>query len=328
MRHWLNNKNLKGAGMQPNYRTLAAATLAFVLLTEITWAQGRRMEGELEITALRGNLTLLAMEPAGNVIASIGPDGVLLIDDQFAPMTPRISKAVDDLGGGELVYLFNTHWHGDHTGGNANLAELGMTIVAHDNVRKRLTEEQFHLLFKARSAPRPPEALPVITFNDRMTFYFNDDIVDVVHVPLAHTDGDALFYFRNADVLHTGDAFINRGYPLIDVASGGSIKGQIEATQKMIDLAGPDTIVVSGHGPLADREQLIAVRDMLITARENVVELIGQGLTLKEIKAAEPLKELDPEWGTGFLKGRAFVTIIYQAETGDWEKPANMPLAE
>ena len=146
--------------------------------------------------------------------------------------------------------------------------------------------------------------------------------------PDAHTDGDAIFYFRNADVMHTGDAFINRGYPLIDVASGGTIKGQIEATQRMIDLAGPDTLVVSGHGPLADRDRLIAVRDMLIEARALVVELIEQGLTRKEIKNAEPLKTLDPEWGTGFIKGRAFAQIIYQSETGDWVKPRNMPLAE
>jgi len=309
-------------------RNLLLATLLLALVWATATAQTRLMEGELEIVPLRDNLSMLVMEPAGNMLVSTGADGVMLIDDQFAPMTQRIRTAVDELGGTDLVYLFNTHWHGDHTGGNGNFGELGVTIVAHDNVRKRLTEEQFHLMFKARSAPRPPEALPVITFNDRMTFYFNGDIVDVVHVPVAHTDGDAIYYFRNADVMHTGDAFINRGYPLIDIASGGSIKGQIEATQKMIDLAGPDTLVVSGHGPLADRERLIAVRDMLTTARENVVALIGQGKTLREIKDARPLDELDAEWGTGFLKARAFVTIVYQSETGDWEKPANMPLVE
>ncbi|MGI9289823.1 MAG: MBL fold metallo-hydrolase, partial [Gammaproteobacteria bacterium] len=280
------------------------------------------------VVSLADNLHMLEMGSAGNVLALTGPEGVLLIDDQFAPMVPRIRAALNDLGATELVYLFNTHWHGDHTGGNQGFGELGMTIVAHDNVRKRLSEEQFHLLFKARSAPRPPEALPVITFNDRMTFYFNNEIIDVVHVPDAHTDGDAIYYFRNADVMHTGDAFINRGFPLIDVASGGTVKGQIEATQTMIDLAGPDTVIVSGHGPLADRDRLIVVRDMLITARANVVALIEEGKTLREIKDAEPLQELDPQWSLGFLKARAFVTIIYQAETGDWEKPANMPLVE
>lgn len=292
------------------------------------WAQGRRLEGPLETVPVRDNLSMLVMEPAGNVLVSVGDDGVALIDDQFAPMTPRIIAAVGELSDQPIRYLFNTHWHGDHTGGNGNFGKDGVVIVAHDNVRERLTTEQFHLVFKARSAPRSPEHLPVITFSDTLTFYFNGDVIDVVHVPLAHTDGDAIFYFRNADVMHTGDAFINRGYPLIDVASGGSIEGQIEATQRMIDMAGPDTIVVSGHGPLSDRARLIATRDMLIEARARVVELIDAGLNLKEIKAAEPLKALDPEWGTGFVKGKAFATIIYWSETGDWEKPQNMPLAE
>ena len=286
------------------------------------------MEGPIETVPLRDNLSMLVMAPAGNILVSTGDDGVAIIDDQFAPQTPRILNAVAELSDDPIRYVFNTHWHGDHTGANGKLADAGAVIVAHDNVRKRLTEEQFHLMFRARSAPRSSEHLPVITFNDRMTFYLNGDVIDVVHVPVAHTDGDAIFYFRNADVMHTGDAFINRGYPLIDVASGGTIKGQIAATQAMIDLAGPDTLVVSGHGPVSDREKLIAARDMLITARERVAALIEQGKTLKEIKNAEPLADLDPQWATGFLRGRAFTTIVYQSETGDWEKPKNMPLAE
>lgn len=320
---------MKWMGMSMNLRVsgLVLVSVLQAALADGAFAQ-RRMEGPLETAPLRANLSLLVMEPAGNVLVSVGDDGIALIDDQFAPMTPRILEAVGELSDRPVRYLFNTHWHGDHTGGNGNLAEVGAVIVAHDNVRQRLTTEQFHLLFKARSAPRPPEHLPVITFSDTMTFYFNGDVIDVVHVPVAHTDGDAIFYFRNADVMHTGDAFINRGYPLIDVASGGSIKGQIEATQRMIDMVGPDTIVVSGHGPLADRDRLIATRDMLVEARARVVELIEQGLSLSEIKAARPLQALDAEWGTGFLKGRAFTQIIYQAETGDWVKPENMPLAE
>jgi glyoxylase-like metal-dependent hydrolase (beta-lactamase superfamily II) len=161
-----------------------------------------------------------------------------------------------------------------------------------------------------------------------MRFYFNDDVIDVVHMPNAHTDGDSVFYFRNADVIHAGDVFINRGYPLIDIASGGGIKGQIAATNRILEMMGPETIVIPGHGPLADKERVIAVRDMLVTAWMNVANLIIQGKTLDEIIAAEPLAELDAEWGNGFLRAKYFVEIIYQSETGDWSKPINMPVAE
>lgn len=297
-------------------------TLPLAASVDDAEAQGRRLEGPLEVVPLRDNLSMLVMEPAGNVLVSVGDDGVALIDDQFAPMTPRIKAAVAELSDQPIRYLFNTHWHGDHTGGNGNFGRDGVVIVAHDNVRERLTTEQFHLVFKARSAPRTPEHLPVITFNDTMTFYFNGDVIDVVHVPVAHTDGDAIFYFRNADVMHTGDAFINRGYPLIDIASGGTIKGQIEATNRMLELIGDNTIIIPGHGPLADKRRMTEIRDMLVTARQKVVELIDQGLDARAIKAADPLAELNPVWEEGFVKSRAFVNIIYQSETGDWSVPA------
>jgi cyclase len=291
-------------------------------------AQARKMEGKLKVTPVRANIHLLEMGSAGNVAVSVGEDGVAIIDDQFAPMTARINTAVASLSDQPLRYVFNTHWHGDHTGGNRNLGSQGAVIVAHDNVRSRMNAEQFHLFFKARSAASPAEALPVITFNDTMTFYFNGDVIDVMHLPNAHTDGDSIFRFRNADVIHAGDVFINRGYPLIDIASGGSVKGQIQATNRLLEVMGPDTIVIPGHGPLADKERVTAVRNMLVTAWMNVAEYIIQGMTLEEIIAAEPLAELDAEWGKGFVRSKAFVEIIYQSETGDWEKPLKMPLAE
>jgi len=297
-------------------------------MCSVVWGQARRLKGAIDTVPLRANLSVLVMEPAGNVLVSTGVDGAILIDDQFEPQTPGILAAVAALSDQPVRYVLNTHWHGDHTGGNGNMASAGAVIIAHDNVRRRLSAEQFHMVFRARSAPRSPEHLPVITFNDRMTLYFNGDVIDVLHVPHAHTDGDSLFYFRHADVLHTGDAFINRGYPLIDIASGGSIAGQIDATQKMIDMVGPDTIVVSGHGPLADRDRLIEVRNMLVQARASVVALIEQGMTLRQIKDAQPLKALDSKWGSGFVKSRLFTEIIYQSETGIWQKPANMPLVE
>jgi glyoxylase-like metal-dependent hydrolase (beta-lactamase superfamily II) len=300
---------------------IALIVATFALVTQPASAQGRRFEGDLEVTHLRGSVHLMVMEPAGNLGVSAGEDGAFIIDDQFAPMTGRIVAAVGELTDRPIKYVLNTHWHGDHTGSNENLGGMGHVIVAHDNVRKRMSSEQYHLVFKAGTPPHPDAALPVITFSESMTFHFNDDIIHVIHVPDAHTDGDAIYYFEKADVMHTGDAFINRGYPLIDIASGGTIKGQIEAANTMLDWVGPDTIIIPGHGPLADRARMIEIRDMLVAARAAVVRLLDRGMSLDEILAANPLAEMDAKWAEGIVKGRLFTRIIYQSETGDWEVP-------
>ncbi len=285
-------------------------------------AQGRRMDGDLEVAQVRDNIFLLRMEPAGNVALSIGVDGALIVDDQFAPMADKILAAIDELTDTPLRYVLNTHWHGDHTGSNARLGAAGHTIVAHDNVRQRLNSVQYHLLFRTGTRPRPPEALPVITYSDRMSFHLNGERIDLIHLPPAHTDGDTAVYFRGANVLHTGDAFLHTGFPLIDVASGGTIQGLIEATNVLLDLADYETIIIPGHGPITNRARMLEVRDKLVVAREKVAALIAEGLDLKAIRAADPLVGLDPLWEQGFIKSRAFVNIIYQSETGDFEVPA------
>ena len=300
---------------------LGLGVLLQVLSLPPVSAQGRRFEGPLETVPLRGSVYMMVMEPAGNIGVSAGAGGAFVIDDQFAPMTERIIAAVAELTDQPIAFVANTHWHGDHSGSNENFGRVGYTIVAHENVRARLNSIQYHLFFKTGTRPRPPDALPVITYDDRMTFHLNDEVIEVIHVPVAHTDGDSAFYFREANVLHTGDAFINRGYPLIDIASGGSVKGLIEAANQMLEIVDDETIIIPGHGPLADRARMIEIRDMLADARERVVALIDQGMGLNDIKAAKPLATLDPEWGQALIKGRAFVTIIYQSETGDWEIP-------
>jgi cyclase len=310
------------------FRVILAFVSVQLMFAMGVHAQDRKLEGGIETLQVRDNIHMFVMGSAGNVAVSVGEDGVALVDDQFAPMSKRINAAVAELTDKPVRYIFNSHWHGDHTGGNRNFGKQGPVIVAHDNVRKRMNAEQFHLFFKARSAASPPEALPVITFNDTMSFYFNGDVIDVVHMPDAHTDGDAVFYFRHANVIHAGDVFINRGYPLIDIASGGSIKGQITATNRILKMMGPDTILIPGHGPLANKERVMVVRDMLIKAWKSVAELIAQGKTLDEIIAAKPLAEMDAQWGQGFVRAKTFIQIIYQSETGDWEKPENMPLVE
>lgn len=300
---------------------LAFIVMSLTLVVQPASAQGRRMEGDLEVTHVRGSVHMMVMEPAGNLGVSAGADGAFIIDDQFAPMAGRIVSAVGELTEQPIKYILNTHWHGDHTGSNENFGNMGHIIVAHDNVRVRMSSDQYHLVFRAGTPPHPEAALPVITFSESMTFHFNDDVIRVLHVPSAHTDGDAIYYFEKADVMHTGDAFINRGFPLIDIASGGSIKGQIEATNKMLELVGSDTIIIPGHGPLADRARMIEIRDMLVDARGAVVRLLEQGMSLEQILAEKPLAELESEWGQGIVKGRLFVRIIYQSETGDWQIP-------
>lgn len=271
-------------------------------------------DGELTVTALRGGVYVMAMGGAGNVGASIGPDGAFIIDDQFAPMAPKLKAAVAKLTDKPLRYVLNSHWHGDHTGGNAALGADGHVIVAHDNVRTRM-EKPFFSQFSQKTTPAsPPEALPVITFSENLTLHFNGDTVRVIHVPHAHTDGDAVFLFEKADILHAGDVFVRYGFPFIDVASGGSIAGMIAGLDRILGLVGEDTLVIPGHGEVARRADVVEFRDMLVTARARVVERMQAGQSAGEIVAAKPLADLEARWGQGFLKAEQFVRGIVAAE--------------
>jgi len=289
-----------------------AGLLAGVLLATTVAAQ-QRMEGDLTSTPVRGSVHVLVMPAAGNVGVSVGKDGVFMIDDQFAPMAPKISAAVAKLTDKPVRYLLNTHWHGDHSGGNAIFGGQGIAIVAHDNVRTRMSAEHFNAFFKSTTPPAPPEALPVITFSDRMTFHFNDDTIRVIHIPGAHTDGDAVFYFERADVLHAGDVFVLYGYPFIDLSSGGSTAGMIAGLDQILGLIGPETLVIPGHGPVVARARVEAFRAMLATSRERVLRLISEGKTLEQVIAAKPLTDFDLEWGKSFIKVDQFVTTLYNS---------------
>ena len=213
-------------------------------------------------------------------------------------------------------YVFNTHWHGDHTGGNENFGKAGAIIVAHDNVRERMSKEQFVAAFNSKVDPAPEIALPVITFGQDMTFHINGDTIRIVHVGNAHTDGDSLIYFETADVLHMGDTFIHTGgYPFIDVSSGGSIDGAIEALNTGIELCGPETKVIPGHGPLGTQADMIAMRDTLKDMRQKVAELVDKGMDLDAIVAADPLADYEKDWGSRMLKGADMIKIIYAGLT-------------
>ncbi len=248
----------------------------------------------------------------GNIGVSAGPEGVFLIDDQYAPLTPKILAAVAEITDAPVRFVLNTHWHGDHTGGNENLGNAGVLIVAHDNVRERLAADQSIELFQRKFPAAPDAALPVVTFEDSVTFHLNGEHIHAFHVSRAHTDGDAIVHFRKADVVHMGDTFFNSSYPFIDVQNGGSIDGMIAAVDRVLEMIDADTVVMPGHGPLSSGAELQAYRDMLSAVRNEVVRLIGAGKSLQEVVEAVPTAAFDARWGgSTFMPPDRWLGILY-----------------
>jgi glyoxylase-like metal-dependent hydrolase (beta-lactamase superfamily II) len=256
----------------------------------------------------------------GNMALSVGPDATFLVDDQFAPMTPSIQKAVADLAAPPVRFVLNTHWHGDHTGGNENLGKAGAVIVAHDNVRGRMSVPQMIEFFQRAVPASPPEALPVVTFNDEASFHLNGDEIRAIHVPHAHTDGDVLVHFRRANVIHAGDTFFNGSYPFIDVDSGGSVAGLIACVDRLLALADAATKIVPGHGPVSGRAELEAYRAMLVATTGRIAELVAEGLDAEAIVAAKPTEAYDAAWTGSFINGERYTRMVVRAlekVTGD-----------
>ena len=246
----------------------------------------------------------------GNIGLSVGGDGAVLVDDQYAPLSDKIKTAVAALGG-PIRFVLITHWHWDHNGGNENFAKSGAVIVAHDNVRRRLSTEQFVAAFKQRVPPSPVAGLPVVTFTDALSFYLNGDSINVFHVAPAHTDGDAIIWFRRANVIHMGDTFFNGRYPLVDLSNGGSIDGMVGAVDRVLALADANTKIIPGHGPLGDRAALQTYRNMLATIRDRIRQAVAAGQTLEQVQAAKPTAEFDAVWGNGRITPALFVEILY-----------------
>jgi glyoxylase-like metal-dependent hydrolase (beta-lactamase superfamily II) len=247
----------------------------------------------------------------GNIGVCAGGDGIFMVDDQYAPLTPAILEAVGRIQPGPVRFVLNTHWHFDHTGGNENLGRRGTLIVAHDNVRERMSTDQFMAFLDREVQASPPGALPVVTFGGDITFHVNDETIHAFHVPRAHTDGDAIVHFREADVVHMGDVVWSGQYPFIDTGSGGSVAGVLAAVEAVLPLVGEATAVIAGHGPITDRAGLLAYRDMLAGVSAEIARLMAEGRTLGEIREAAPSAAYDEAWGAGFIKPERFVEMIY-----------------
>jgi len=284
-------------------RLAALATAAFGLAATIALApaaaQDEMADVEIRSEHAGGNVHAL-FGRGGNIGVLTTPEGVILIDDQFAPLTERIVAAVREIDDGPIRFVLNTHYHGDHTGGNENLGKAGATVVAHDNVRRRLVE----------GGDMAPEGLPVLTFSEALSFHLGEE-ARAHHVHNAHTDGDSFIHFTESNVIHTGDLVFNRRYPYIDVDAGGNLLGIIEAARRIIEIADAETTIIPGHGPLADRDDIALYLTVLETARDRVSALMEEGGSLEEIVAARPMSEYDEAWGAAFIGPERFLRLVH-----------------
>jgi cyclase len=297
-------------------RTLRIAAVALGLVAPVVASAQEQNFDKVQITTTTIAPGVYMLQGSGgNIGLGAGPDAVFLIDDEYAPLTPKIKAAVAAVSEKPIRFLLNTHWHGDHTGGNKDMGEAGVLIVAHDNVRVRMSTEQFNAAFNEKTPASPEKALPIVTFDSTATFHLNGDDVQAVHVPPAHTDGDSFVHFHKANVIHTGDLFFNGFYPYIDLSSGGSFEGMIGAADRMLAVADDKTKIIPGHGPLADRAALKDYRDMLAGIRDRVLPLVKAGKTLAQVQAAKPTAPYDEKWGKGFLKPDDFVGIVFASLT-------------
>jgi cyclase len=277
---------------------------------------------EIKTTDLGDNVYMLEGQ-GGNITVAASTDGIIMVDGEFAPLHDKIKAAIALVSNQPIKYLINTHFHGDHTGGNEPFAKDGATIVAQDNVKNRLAAGTTNGLTGAKTPPAPKDALPSDTYTNFSKIRLPGRVADLKHIPNAHTDGDTYVWFKTANVLSTGDTFTNGRYPNIDFANGGNIKGMIAATDAYLKLTNPRTRIVPGHGPIADKAALTEYRTMLITARDRMAKLVKDGKSEDDVVAAKPFADLDAKWAPTELASKNFVRVVYHSLA---DKPAEKPL--
>ena len=287
--------------------------LTVVLLFAVSaHAQTDFSKVEVKATKVAGNVYML-QGSGGNIGVSVGDDGLLIVDDQFAPLADKIRAALKGLADKKLRFILNTHWHGDHTGGNVAFGPEA-TIIAQDNVRKRLATEQKSTVFNSTTPASPKEALPVITFNDSLSVHFNGEDIRAIHFPHGHTDGDSVIFFSASNVVHLGDDFFAGRFPFVDLESGGSVEGLIRNIGELIGKIPADAKLIPGHGPISTLDDLKSYHRMLQQTTEIVRGKIAAGKTLDQIKTEGLPAEWAP-WGAGFIKTDRWVETIYKSLT-------------
>jgi cyclase len=274
---------------------------------------------KVEITTTKLSDNIYALDgQGGRITVLVGADGVFMVDSQFAPLGDKLIAAIRKLSDKPIRFLVNTHVHADHTGGNANFAKLGTVIISQDKLRSRLASPAPTPAAPAPVAP-PAAALPLLTYDTRLTLHFDGEQVEVRALPPAHTDGDTFVRFPKSDVLDTGDVYRSTGYPNIDRMNGGTLPGLLQAFDLMIQSAGPATKIVPGHGPITDRAALIAHRDMTIAIRDRVAKLKQEGKSVEQVVAAKPTADYDERTGNAAASADRFVQQLY-AELGGGPK--------
>ena len=313
MLHAINRRNFMQLGLTAGAAAMLGRAMSAQSKPAANLAAGPDAAATTPIktTKLYDNLYLL-QGVGGNMALQTGHEGNILIDASFAPAVPRILEAIGAVSKDAPFLLINTHWHQDHTGGNEGLHAAGFTIAAHQNTRKRLSIPQTMKMFHRDVPAAPAGALPMVTFDDAMKIWRNGDALDLVHFAPAHTDTDIYIHFHKADVLHLGDIWFNGVYPFIDEGTGGSIGGMIRASDKALNVAGSNTKIIPGHGPLGTKAEFQKYRDMLVTVRDKVAALKKAGLNEQEAIAKKPTAEFDAALGKGFMNADQFAGIVYR----------------
>jgi glyoxylase-like metal-dependent hydrolase (beta-lactamase superfamily II) len=287
-------------------KTRSLLALALVLVAPVVFAQSNFANVKIKAIPVTNNIYLLESSGAvvGNIGVSVGPDGILLVDDGYAPLAEKIEAAVRELNPGKIKFVLNTHFHADHTGGNAVFASKGATIIAQDNVRKRLSA----------ATNNPPEALPAITFDQSASIHFNGEDIKLIHYGPGHTDADSIVFFTGANVVHMGDQFVNGGFPFVDLNHGGSLEGYIKTITAVLDTVPADAKIIPGHGQLATVEDLRKYRDMLVTTSDLVKKSIAEGKTLDQLKA-DGLPDKWKDMGGDSTSTTRWIETIYKDTT-------------